>query len=375
MFGAIDKWLPSYLNGRLARLLSPIPQPLHVVFCIADHFVPFPDDPEDRVSAIAAADRWATEYASLAHTFSGCDGVPPRHTFFYASDQYDDAVVDRLQSLCAQRLAEVEVLVSHGRTTAEQTRPALAAFRDRLRNDHGLLGTQADAPAYAAAHRHGAICSSGRWRRGCGVDHELTVLRETGCYVDMSMPTAVRRSQARTVNAIYYAPRRRRRAHDRGRHVRSLPATETPVVQPGHGELMLVPGPLALDWRWRRWRLLPRLEYGDITPAALPYSHRAALWVRPRIHVLGRSNWVFVKVRCDGADAAAGRLLLGAAMRGLHNHLGAAFNDGKQHRLYYATAREMYNMIKAAEAGARGAPGDYRDFAVTPPPIATGTLW
>jgi hypothetical protein len=36
-------------------------------------------------------------------------------------------------------------------------------------------------------------------------------------------------------------------------------------------------------------------------------------------------------------------------------------------RLHYVTAREAYNIVKAAEAGHSGNPNDYRDFAVARP--------
>jgi hypothetical protein len=34
------------------------------------------------------------------------------------------------------------------------------------------------------------------------------------------------------------------------------------------------------------------------------------------------------------------------------------------------TARELYNLAKAAEAGATGDPGAWRDFVISPPPAA-----
>src|SRR5262249_30241644 len=36
-------------------------------------------------------------------------------------------------------------------------------------------------------------------------------------------------------------------------------------------------------------------------------------------------------------------------------------------RLHFATAREAYNMVKAAEAGLTGNPNDYREFSVPSP--------
>ena len=35
--------------------------------------------------------------------------------------------------------------------------------------------------------------------------------------------------------------------------------------------------------------------------------------------------------------------------------------------LHYVSAREAYNIVKAAEAGMQGNPGDYRDFHLPPP--------
>ena len=44
--------------------------------------------------------------------------------------------------------------------------------------------------------------------------------------------------------------------------------------------------------------------------------------------------------------------------------LPGGFNDGTNFRLHYVTAREMYNIIKAAEAGKSGDPSAYRDFQI-----------
>ncbi len=44
-----------------------------------------------------------------------------------------------------------------------------------------------------------------------------------------------------------------------------------------------------------------------------------------------------------------------------------AYNDGQRHVLHYVTSREMYNIIKAAEAGKCGDPNAWRDFELPPP--------
>lgn len=64
--------------------------------------------------------------------------------------------------------------------------------------------------------------------------------------------------------------------------------------------------------------------------------------------------------------------LLGQAMHDMHSYLENAYNDGRRHVLHYVTAREVYNIIKAAEAGKSGNPNDWRDFVLPPPPHRAG---
>ena len=42
------------------------------------------------------------------------------------------------------------------------------------------------------------------------------------------------------------------------------------------------------------------------------------------------------------------------------------YNDGKAFCFHYVTAREFYNIIKSAEAGEDGNPGDYRNYKLSP---------
>lgn len=59
--------------------------------------------------------------------------------------------------------------------------------------------------------------------------------------------------------------------------------------------------------------------------------------------------------------------LLGSAAHAMHNHLEQKYNDGHSHVLHYVTAREMFNIVKAAEAGHTGDPHAFRDFLLSPP--------
>jgi hypothetical protein len=76
---------------------------------------------------------------------------------------------------------------------------------------------------------------------------------------------------------------------------------------------------------------------------------------------------VFVKVHTHGCAAGNAEALLGETARRMHAHLQVRYNDGATWRLHYATAREMYNIIRAAEDGTCGSPGDFRDYEVMRP--------
>src|SRR5439155_14341215 len=116
----------------------------------------------------------------------------------------------------------------------------------------------------------------GRW---CGVNNELDVLRETGCYVDMTLPSFPDPTQTRKINAIYYAEGRpgRCKSHDTGTDVGRGPA-------PARG-LMLIQGPLVLDWSRRKFGLIPRVENACLQGNQPPGAARLASWLRARVQV------------------------------------------------------------------------------------------
>ena len=51
---------------------------------------------------------------------------------------------------------------------------------------------------------------------------------------------------------------------------------------------------------------------------------------------------------------------------GRYRDLIQRYNDGESWRLHFATAREAYNIVKAAEAGRERDPGRYRNFEIAP---------
>ncbi len=241
----------------------------------------------------------------------------------------------------------MEIHLHHDNDTAENLRSTLLEFADVLHRRHGLLRRDEcnQTILYGFIHGNWALDNSrpdGRW---CGVNNELTVLRETGCYGDFTFPSAPSATQPRRINSIYYATDdpERPKSHDDGVAVR--------VGGQAVGDLMIVSGPLTLNWRRRKWGILPRIENGELAGDTPPSPDRVDSWIRQHVHVEGRPDWVFVKLHTHGALDGNIDALLGAPMDETLSHLEAAYNDGSRYRLHYVTAWEMFRLIKAAERG------------------------
>src|SRR5262249_28439887 len=157
-------------------------------------------------------------------------------------------------------------------------------------------------------------------------------------------PAAPEFAQSRVVNQIYYAEDdpARPRSYDRG--------VEMKVGTSGERGLLICEGPLMLNWSRRVRGVLPRLETGtlDASPLNHPTVDRFRRWLRAGISVHGRPEWIFIKVHSHGAKEANADVMLGAAMKAFHRDILSQFNDGRRYRLHYVTAREMYNIAKAA---------------------------
>jgi hypothetical protein len=351
-------WFPGVLSSEIGRLRRNVEHegPTDVLFCVADHYEPNFGNPGLEVERRRVA-AWVERYPAMASEFTDSNGRPPQHTFFYPEEDYKAELLDQLALLCHRGFGDVEVHMHHDNDTASAMTDRVGRFIEALANRHGLLRRGADGHiAFGFIHGNWALDNSrpdGRW---CGVNNELTVLRRLGCYADFTLPSAPDASQIRTVNAIYYATDdpNRPRSHEYG----------TPVRVGGQAppeSLLMIQGPLTLNWRRRIFGLLPGLENGmlDASRAHHPTLERFRSWVNVGVSVEGRPEWVFVKVHSHGAREDNAEILLGETGRRFHAALGRAFNDGRQYRLHYVTAFEMAMLAKAAEAGHSGHPGQY----------------
>jgi hypothetical protein len=358
---ALDRWLPAYLRD-VARRRDPRPdEEVHLLLCIADHYEPKQFRPPPHV-ARARVERWVRDYPRQFAQFRDSDGRPPRHTFFYPEEEYEAEYLDALAGLCRAGFGEVEVHLHHDDDTADNLRRTLLRFKETLASRHGLLPRRRDTSEvmYGFVHGNWALDNSRPDGRHCGVNDELGVLVETGCYADFTLPSAPSRAQTRTINRIYYAvDDPRPKSHDRGIAIGSAP-------RPANS-LLLIQGPLLLDWGRRKWGLLPRVENACLQGSQPASIDRVPLWLRARVQVPSRPDWFFVKLHTHGAAEDHHETLLGEPMVRFHHNLAQYAAQNPNFHFHYVTARELYNLAKAAEAGWKGSVANARDYELVWP--------
>ena len=272
---------------------------------LADHFEPaiVPENGRSFASLDVQERRleaWCREYPRAVDRWRDADGHAFRHTYFYPAEQYESGLIDRLAEHCREGWGEVEIHLHHGvdaPDTPDNTRRVLVSFRDQLAQ-RGCLsrwdGT--GEPRYAFVHGNWALANSAGGRF-CGVDEEMQILAETGCYADLTLPSMPSSAQIAKINALYECalPLRERAPHRRGVDLRcGRPPQTFPLIVQGPLQLTLV----------RRGGEFPavRIENSSLGGVTPPTMARLRNWARAAITVGGRSDWVFVKLHCHGMD-------------------------------------------------------------------------
>ncbi len=357
MIEARRRGLGFWVFAELTRAAVEPKGDVHLLLCIADHYEPYWNDVGPEV-ADGRVDRWVRDYPSYFADFQDSDGRPPRHTFFYPIDQYDAKHVDALASLCRAGFGEIEVHLHHHDDTSENLRATLLAHKELMALKHGIGARDSSTGelTYAFIHGDWALDNSRPDGRCCGVDDELNVLRETGCYADLTMPSYPSTTQTRKINSLYHAvdDPTRPKSHDWGFDVGSTPAPMD--------SLLMIQGPLTVDWTRRVKGFLPRVENSCIQGNQAASIERLDAWLKARVQVPSRPDWYFVKLHTHGAPEANQKVLLEGPMVEFHKALARKAAADPSFHYHYVTARELANLVKAAEAGWRGSVDKVRDY-------------
>jgi hypothetical protein len=350
-----DVFVPGYLAWLMTAAPAPSDRPTHVFFMFVDHFEP--DYDAERVR------RWAYRYRELAGQHHDGDGRPPQHTWFYPGEQGQPEVMRELQELTADGLGEVELHYHHDYDTAATLRPKLVASISDFQR-YGFLKTTDGRTCFAFIHGNEGLDNS-NGPATCGVNTELRLLRELGCFADFTFPAIFKDAQPPFVNEIYAAA-----DDDQPKsYARHLPLS---ALESGRADLMIFQGPLVFAPSLNAFHLFLDLDDGNVHATVLASPQRVDRWVRAGIHVAERPDWVFVKVFAHGISTEGDEeAVLGPSFDKALSYLERQYDDGRRYVLHYITSREGYNLARAAADGLTGDPTRYFDNPI-PPYVADG---
>lgn len=331
-------WLRPYLADRIHRLLKgSTPRVRHVWLAVTDHFEPFWNG-ADLQTAGRRVRAWQTRWPQIAHRLRDDTNALPRYTFFYPVEQYHPKLLEVLGELTHAGIADVEVHIHHDGEGREDFIERITGFCEWLTERHGLLRKVDGHTRFGFIHGNWALDNSfpgGRW---CGLNDEITLLRNLGCYADFTMPSGACPSQARTINMLYWCTDdpRSPKSYDHGIPVRQGEAAT--------GDLLIVPGPLGLRWRGR---LIPRMETGEIAIYDPPSPDRARRWLdlAPRI-----GEHSFLKLYTHGATDSNLELLLGQGLYDLFSFTRAEA-ERRGACLHFVSTWQMFQVIEAISQG------------------------
>ena len=328
-------WGPSYVKQRLRRLTKRETPPLKRVWVtLADHYEPMWKT-SDLKTAQSRVALWRTRWPEIARRCKpDSTGNAPQYTFFYPEEEYHPTLLEPLAEMVREGIADVEVHLHHDGEGRQNFIDRISGFCKVLDSEHGLLRERNGKPAFGFIHGNWALDNSrpdGRW---CGLDGEILLLRDLGCYADFTMPSGDSPTQARLVNTIYYCndDPPRRKSYDDG----------VPVTPGGgaNGDLLIISGPFGLRWK-DRW--LPRLETGELCHGNVATPYRVRRWVElaPRI-----GSDCFIKLFTHGTQERNSCVLLHGALESAFNLLVDETNR-RDCSVHFITAWQMYLAIEA----------------------------
>lgn len=328
-------WLPGYCKS----LFRSRPPCRHVWVIVADHYEPLYGRASFELG-MERVRRWRTEWPAIASRHCDSDGRPPRYSFFYPEEEYRPEYLSALAEMTELGIGDVEIHLHHDGEGEADFVDRMSRFKETLFARHGLLRRAGGQVAFGFIHGNWALDNSlpnGRW---CGLNNEITLLKQLGCYADFTLPSAPSAAQTRTVNSIYWATDdpARPKSHDRGVPVRIGGGIE--------GDLLMVQGPLTVRFRADgRW--MPRLEMGELASQDPPTPDRVRAWldVAPRL-----GDHAFVKLHTHGTQERNSAMLLGGGL----DRLYSAFTEEARRRnfeVHFGSAWEAYQAIERLRTG------------------------
>jgi hypothetical protein len=287
-------------------------------------------------TALGRVAQWRERWPRIADDApADAAGQRPQYSFFYPQEDYRRDVLDGIAEMVQLGVGDVEVHLHHDQERPDSFRLKVTEFCRRLRDDHGLLHQQDGRTVFGFIHGNWALDNSHPQGKNCGLNGEIALLRDLGCYADFTMPAIPEPNQGRIVNQIYWCtsnPDGRPRSYDRG--------IEASVGGGREGDLLMITGPVGLRFEGR---LMPRVEMGEIAGYDLPTPSRVKGWfdVAPTI-----GDDLFLKFYTHGASDLNLEPLLSGGLRDLFRLVSEeAARRGME--VHWATAWQMYQAASA----------------------------
>jgi len=334
-------WLLPYLKDRWRKGLRTT-KPKRIWVAITDHYEPLGMGATVE-TALARAAEWRDKWPRIADDAPrDAAGQRPQYSFFYPQEEYRRDLLDGIAEMVRLGVGDVEVHLHHDKEQRDSFIRKINEFCSRLTGDHGLLRQQNGRTVFGFIHGNWALDNSRPDGKACGLNGEIALLRDLGCYADFTMPSIPSPTQGRVVNQIYWCtsnPDNRPRSFDRG--------IEATVGGGRCGDLLMITGPVGLR---SGGRLMPRLETGEIAGYDMPTPARVRHWfdLAPTI-----GDDIFLKLFTHGAPDRNREPLLNGGLADLFRWLREEA-ERRGIEVHWATAWQMYQAAEALIGGDKG---------------------
>jgi hypothetical protein len=327
--------------------------PVHFFLIIVDHY-----EPGQGSRGIERNREWLNRYRLFSQRHRDDQGRPLQHTWFFPLERFDENIMADLSQMVKEGYGEVELHWHHSFDTPESFEAKLREGIKRF-NSHGALISEGGKVAFAFIHGNWGLDNS-MGPKLCGVNNELVILARNGCYADFTFPAIGVDAQPKKINSIYYAKDTpAAKSYDDG--------IDMEVGKESAGDLLIFEGPMGYElfsgFLRHTWSPF-YLEYGGIENDPKPAPFRVKNWIDLSVAIKGRPEWRFIKLYTHGQQSA--NSFFGREMETTLTALKREISN-RGYRLHYVTAREAYNVAKAAEAGLMGDPTQYYDSLIPPP--------
>ena len=327
-------WLVPFLRERLYKAARRT-KPKRAWVAITDHYEPMGTGASIQIALDRVA-QWREKWPRI------CDDAPrdaagqrPQYSFFYPQEEYRRDLLDGITEMVRLGVGDVEVHLHHENEERDSFIRKVTEFCTRLTDDHGLLRKKDGRTVFGFIHGNWALDNSLPNGKACGLNGEIALLRDLGCYADFTMPSLPSATQGRVVNQIYWCtnnPDNHPKSFDHG--------IEATVGGGKRGDLLMITGPLGLRFGER---VMPRVETGEIAGYDLPTPARAQQWfdLAPTI-----GEDIFLKLYTHGATERNLEPLLNGGLSDLFRWL-AEEADRRKIEIHWATAWQMYQAADA----------------------------